>query len=792
MAVIKKIDRENKFISMFNNETGAYMRTGVLEEIDGQVKDTGVDPFMTSFPELIDIGIMARCINGESGKCTVQCYQNAVGRSNKKNMALEEYTRLIKQMEGKVFQCLREDEVIITKENGLTKIKQIKDVNVGDMIYNGKDFVNIYEVNKKISNDLYRIKTKGGLVIDATSDHKFPIDNELKEVKDIKPGDSFNHVYEFKNIDTIDKLDIVKIIIENGLDDMYYINSDTIKEIARNNKIKISQNSGTVRIDRIKHLLNDIDYSNALINKERSPYSFKAIYVITKDLMKLLGHYVGNGSKRTYVIGNNQKKMISEIERCLNTVFNKYYYRKDIDESKTTIELSSMNIHVDLFDTLFNCRTKNNEKQLPNFILNVSKENKIAFLQGYMCDGTLKVNNSNDGNYGSITFNTSSNKLYKDMCLLLASLGVQYRISSEPKTIEYYKGREINRKRRFKILISNKLEINKIIDCVNDHYNAKVFKNSVQIKNELYSYNDFNTNEIISIEKINKPINVIDININSKDRLFVTSNGWISHNCALGGAGDVDTHENFEEILKVTRDHGIVPNFTTSGIAMTEKKAKICKQYVGACAVSEYHQPHTKKAIELLIKEGVTTNLHYVLGNDSIDEAIRRLKEDDWYEGLNAVVFLLHKPIGLGSKENVLDINDPKVKEFYKTVDEVIGKISVQIGFDSCNVPALINLNKNIDPNSVDTCEAGRWSMYITPESLAIPCSFDNQAKRWAVDLKEHTIKEAWDSDVFNSFRDSFKKSCGSCKNQVDCKGGCPLCDIVICNRPEKDLFRIM
>lgn len=260
---------------------------------------------------------------------------------------------------------------------------------------------------------------------------------------------------------------------------------------------------------------------------------------------------------------------------------------------------------------------------------------------------------------------------------------------------------------------------------------------------------------------------------------------------ALGGAGDVDTHEDFEEILRITRKMDIIPNFTTSGIAMTEKKANICKELCGAVAVSEYHQPHTKKAIEMLIKAGVTTNLHYVLGNDSIDEAIRRLKEDDWYEGLNAVVFLLHKPVGLGSKENVLKTDDPKVKEFYETVDKVMGKISVKIGFDSCNVPALINFNKNIDPASIDTCEAGRWSMYIDSESIAMPCSFDNQSKKWGIDLKEHTIKEAWNSDTFESFRDSFRKSCTSCKMNVECKGGCPICDIVLCNRDEKSLYRI-
>ena len=75
--MIKKIDKKNKFVSMFNPNTGFYMRSGVIEN----GKDTGVDPFMTSFPELLDIGIMGHCVHGVSGLCIksgVQCYQNGL------------------------------------------------------------------------------------------------------------------------------------------------------------------------------------------------------------------------------------------------------------------------------------------------------------------------------------------------------------------------------------------------------------------------------------------------------------------------------------------------------------------------------------------------------------------------------------------------------------------------------------------------------------------------------------------------------------------------------------------
>lgn len=95
---------------------------------------------------------------------------------------------------------------------------------------------------------------------------------------------------------------------------------------------------------------------------------------------------------------------------------------------------------------------------------------------------------------------------------------------------------------------------------------------------------------------------------------------------ALGGAGDVDTHENFEEILKLTREYDIVPNFTTSGIAMTHEKATICKKYCGAIAVSEHNADYTDAALEMLLNAGVKTNIHYVLSAKTIDNAIYKLK----------------------------------------------------------------------------------------------------------------------------------------------------------------------
>lgn len=286
--------------------------------------------------------------------------------------------------------------------------------------------------------------------------------------------------------------------------------------------------------------------------------------------------------------------------------------------------------------------------------------------------------------------------------------------------------------------------------------------------------------------------------ITQKDNMTLADYKYIIDQCvgktyqvALGGCGDPDMHENFKEILQYTRLQHIIPNFTTSGFGMTPEKAQLCKQYCGAVAVSWYGAEYSINTIQMLLAAGVTTNIHYVLGNNSVDKAIDLLKngcleglDDKTMEKLNAVIFLLHKPVGLGQQNNVLTRNDPRVQTFFGLVDSCDESFPVILGFDSCTVPGLVCYTSTIDPSSIDFCEAARWSMYITPDLKGLPCSFDNQGQRYAVDIrKEGGIQKVWDSPVFENFRKRFQESCLDCEKRIRCYGGCPLMkEIILCD----------
>lgn len=268
---------------------------------------------------------------------------------------------------------------------------------------------------------------------------------------------------------------------------------------------------------------------------------------------------------------------------------------------------------------------------------------------------------------------------------------------------------------------------------------------------------------------------------------------------ALGGAGNPNDHQYFNEICEYTRSNNIVPNYTTSGIDLTDDAVVTTKKYCGAVAVSWYYQKFTVDALKKFIDAGCKTNIHFVLSKETINDAIDLLEKHmlQWKDDnkiyiynfeenpINAFIFLLYKPVGLGRIDNMLTLeNDSeKIQKFFFLVSK---EHPFKIGFDSCSIPAIVNFSEDIDENSIDTCEGGRFSAYISANMHMMPCSFDQEMK-WGVDLRNHTLKEAWESDKFNDFRSRLMHSCMNCDKRIICMGGCPIKhEIVLCDKKEK------
>ncbi len=246
---------------------------------------------------------------------------------------------------------------------------------------------------------------------------------------------------------------------------------------------------------------------------------------------------------------------------------------------------------------------------------------------------------------------------------------------------------------------------------------------------------------------------------------------------ALGGAGDPNKHESFEEILQSTRESNIVPNYTTSGYGLLDCEIELSKRYCGAVAISYYSKldslgkednPATIAAIRRLVEAGCITNIHYVISKKNIREAVFRVKNHTFPMGINAVIFLLYKPVGRASQEYVLDYTDRDYIELLHLVSSADS--SWRYGFDTCQSPALSKYTDNVAKEALEFCEAARFSMYIDAKSEAYPCSFGIEDNRFSVSLRTHTLQEAWESVQFASFRDNQRKQCVMCTNR-QCRG---------------------
>ena len=253
---------------------------------------------------------------------------------------------------------------------------------------------------------------------------------------------------------------------------------------------------------------------------------------------------------------------------------------------------------------------------------------------------------------------------------------------------------------------------------------------------------------------------------------------------ALGG-GNPNQHPDFIKFLKITREHEIIPSYTTNGQGMNDNIYKASKEFAGAIAVSWYY-PY--KDAETVIKKcneyDIPVNIHFVLQNDNIFEAEKLLNNYRIIENVNAVVFLNYKPVG-----KILKRPLAYSKRLTKFLSSTLAIEKCQIGFDSCMICHLVDFKDCIDERSFDFCEAGRFSAFISEEGEMYPCSFMCGAGAKGYNLQQNSMEYIWkNAPSFILQRkklSSTSEECEGCKAWDLCHSGCPAFDINRCKNKE-------
>jgi radical SAM protein with 4Fe4S-binding SPASM domain len=245
---------------------------------------------------------------------------------------------------------------------------------------------------------------------------------------------------------------------------------------------------------------------------------------------------------------------------------------------------------------------------------------------------------------------------------------------------------------------------------------------------------------------------------------------------ALGG-GNPNQHPQFAKILELTRKkYGIVPNYTTNGRGLTPDVIKATKKYCGAVAVSAYPPyEETSEAVNLLVNENITTNIHFILTSKSVNLAIEWLKNPPLFlEKSNAIVFLNYKPVGRHADENLLLNRSNRAEEFFQLATSF--KESFRIGFDTCTITGLARYG-NAPEVSLEGCDAGRFSLFVSEKMQVYPCSFMVEAGYEGVSLEKSSLRDIWKNhEDFKKIRKQHASGgCSDCKTPKHCLSGCPL-----------------
>jgi radical SAM protein with 4Fe4S-binding SPASM domain len=221
---------------------------------------------------------------------------------------------------------------------------------------------------------------------------------------------------------------------------------------------------------------------------------------------------------------------------------------------------------------------------------------------------------------------------------------------------------------------------------------------------------------------------------------------------------------------------------------MSDRIYDATKKYCGAIAVSWY-EPY-EDAVEVIDQchaRGIKVNIHYLLHRESVRAAIRLLREERrLLQKVNAIVFLNYKPIHSTQRLCLQDNED--MADFLNTVREYR---DCKLGFDSCMISYLTSIEEDISHETVDFCEAGRFSAFISEKGMLYPCSFMNDIDSMGINLAKVTLEQGWQQGAnFQQIRKRLStpgmqrypiESCGLCRQYEMCHGGCPMFPINRC-----------
>lgn len=234
------------------------------------------------------------------------------------------------------------------------------------------------------------------------------------------------------------------------------------------------------------------------------------------------------------------------------------------------------------------------------------------------------------------------------------------------------------------------------------------------------------------------------------------------------GITGTQTNPDFLQMMRYCRSVGIVPNFTLTGLDLTDDFAQEAAKTVGALAVSVYPQNKSVgyETVRRFTSLGLDqTNVHLLVSQETLPfvyEVLDDYSQDPRLQGVHAFVFLGVKPKGRAAD----NFHVVSYDEFEHLVKYCVQQ-EVPFGFDSCSAPKFdravhsLNLNKTqllwLKMCS-ESCESSLFSSYINVHGEYWNCSFVERSDRFqpvhVLDVQDF-LRDVWYSDQVKMFREA-------------------------------------
>lgn len=401
------------------------------------------------------------------------------------------------------------------------------------------------------SECLYRIKTRKGLPLHLTGEHKVPVlrnGNEiLVQTKDITRGDRLlttRQVFEQEY-----EIPVLDLFVENRKQIPYGITIRNAQKLIhwlryKYDDFKFKLTVGTRQSSKGGNFISGDEYAK-LATAYYIPYEVKqqltvtttkgnktlpAYLSITPELMRLVGYILSEGSisvtssGRSIAIINENPDIQKDIENCVRIVFNDNttYIYKDSSKNKKKGCMVNGSVYIAFLQNVLKAKYNAADMDIPDFVINASEELKAHFLQG-LFDG--------DGHYGDnrISYCTVSEHLAKKMILMLQQMGVSSTLYyRETKGTDVVAGGNVSSSRNYNTYVINILDVNSMQAFIN-----KISSLKGNTKTSDYAYSVPGRNlppqDVVTVEKVDGYDRYV-FDLETAEHWF-TVNDYVVHNC---------------------------------------------------------------------------------------------------------------------------------------------------------------------------------------------------------------------------------------------------------------------